>query len=75
MSRNQKLTCSNRSSYRIPGHWPPFAIGGNPSTKAVPDENLCTKHRGCQVSFLVLLDEAAKGQEGERRDCQLERRM
>merc|ERR1712093_39343 len=43
-----------------------------PGTKVVPNENFCTQHRGCKVSFLVLLDEAPQGQEGERRDRQLE---
>jgi hypothetical protein len=62
------LTRFYRSSHRIPGHWPPSAHRGKPSAQAVPNENLCTKHRGCKVSFLVLLDEAPKGQEGERRD-------
>jgi hypothetical protein len=62
------LTRFYRSSHRIPGHRPPSAHRGKPSAQAVPNENLCTKHRGCKVSFLVLLDEAPKGQEGERRD-------
>ena len=70
---SQKLTQFHRSSHRIPGHRPPSAHRGKPSAQAVPDENLCTKYRGCKVSFLVLLDEAPKGQEGERRDCELER--
>jgi hypothetical protein len=68
-----KLTHLNRSSHRISGHWPPSPIGGKPSAKAVPDENICTKHCGCEVSFLVFLDEVTKGQEGEWRDRQLER--
>merc|ERR1711977_584014 len=63
----------NGSSYGIPGHWPPSALRGKPGTKVVPNENFCTQHRGCKVSFLVLLDEAPQGQEGERRDRQLER--
>lgn len=62
-----------RSSYRIPGHWPSFANWGKPSPQALPYENLCGQHRGCKVSFLVLLDEVAKGQEGKWRDRQLER--
>src|ERR1700761_201748 len=56
--RSRKLTQFYRSSHRIPGHWPPSAHRGKPSAEAVPNENLCTKHRGCKVSFLVLLDEA-----------------
>ena len=71
--KKKKLTLSHRSSHRIPGHWPPSAVGGKPSAKAVQDENLCTKHRGRKVSFLVLLNEVAKGQEGEWRDRVLER--
>lgn len=69
----QELIYLYRSSHRIPGHWPPSAIGGKPSAKAVPNENLCTKHCGRKVSFLVFLDEVAEGQEGEWRDRQLER--
>ena len=59
-----------RSSQWIPGHWPPLAIRGKPSAKVVQNENFCPKHCCCKVSFLVLLDEAPQGQEGQRWDRQ-----
>ena len=55
------LTQFFRSSYRIPGHWPPSAERGQPDAKALPDAHIRTQHCGCKVSILVLLDEAPKG--------------
>merc|ERR1711939_791151 len=56
----------------IPGHRPSLAVGQQPDPEAVPHARLRPERCRCQVPLLVLPRQAEEGQEGQRRDCQLE---
>jgi len=73
MFRRRLTKGMNRPAQRVPGHRAPSAHRGQPYTKALPNAHICTKHRRCKVPVLVLSYEVEEGQEGQWRDCQLER--
>ena len=57
-----------RAPQRVPSHRASSANRDKRHTKALPHENICTKHSRRQIKVLVLFDEVEKGQEVKWRD-------
>lgn len=59
---------SSRAPQRIPSYWASSANRYEPNAKALPHENIRTKHSRRQIKVLVLFDEIEEGQKVEWRD-------